>query len=216
MNTLRTRLALLGLALLVIPYVAPAWSGDAWGPITRAAIKANADLMIDSTWTPKNTFTNWQYGTSYQVYSKGVTYTGVPYSQSNPQDTWSEFYNYATNTSGGSVQYGNDCSGFASICWKLPSREVTSWFESQIGTYWTSLGATGTAVSASLLVGDALNSATVGHIVLFLNYETTGVRTMEQTPDNAQRKVRTYSNLAEYRPSAGCNSAMPLRFPWTA
>ena len=200
MNTLRTRLALLGLALLVIPYVAPAWSGDAWGPITRAAIKANADLMIDSTWTPKNTFTNWQYGTSYQVYSKGVTYTGVPYSQSNPQDTWSEFYNYATNTSGGSVQYGNDCSGFASICWKLPSREVTSWFESQIGTYWTSLGATGTAVSASLLVGDALNSATVGHIVLFLNYETTGVRTMEQTPDNAQRKVRTYSNLAEYRP----------------
>ncbi len=199
-NVLRHKLALVGLALFGLPCAVLAWSGDMWGPITRAAIKANADKMIDSTWVPKNTFTNWQYGSSYQVYTKGVTYTGVAYSQSNPQDTWLEFYNYVTNTSGGSVNYGNDCSGFASICWKLPTREVTAWFESRLGTYWTSLGDIGSAATAPLLVGDALNSSSVGHIVLFLNYEGSGVRTMEQTPDNAQRKLRSFSNLAEYRP----------------
>ncbi len=199
---LRVKRWLVGIALLILPCAALAWSGDTWGNITRATIKANADLMIDSTWVPKNTFTNWQYGSSYQVYTKGVTYTGVAYSQSNPQDNWSEFRNYVTNTSGGSVNYGNDCSGFASICWKLPSREVTAWFESKLGgtAKWFSLGDIGTAATAPLVMGDALNSSSVGHIVLFLNRESTGVRTMEQTPDNAQRKVRSYSNLAEYRP----------------
>jgi hypothetical protein len=191
---------LIGLALIVLPCLAGAWSGDAWGPITRATIKANADLMIDSTWTPKNTFTNWQVGTNYQVYTKGVTYTGVAYSQNNPQDTWSEFNSYVTNTAGGSQQYGNDCSGFTSICWKLPGRKTTASFESQLGTYWTSLGETGTAATVSMLLGDALNSTNVGHVVLFVNYEGTGVRTMEQTPDNAQRKLRSFSSLWSYRP----------------
>jgi len=202
MNPNGHRLQLLGIALLILPCAALAWSGDTWGNITRATIKSNADLMIDSTWVPKNTFTNWQYGSSYYVYTKGVTYTGVPYSQNNPQENWSELYNSVTNTTGGSVGYGNDCSGFTSICWKLTTREVTSTFESKLGgsAKWLSLGDIGSAATAPLVMGDALNSASVGHVVLFLNYDTSGVRTMEQTPNNAQRKVRSYSNLAEYRP----------------
>jgi hypothetical protein len=200
MNAIRIRLPLAGLALFFLPWAALGWTGDTWGSISRATIQSNADLMIDSTWVPKNTFTNFEYGSTYLTYTKGVTYTGVAYSQNNPQENWSEFRSAVTNTAGGSVGYGNDCSGFTSICWKLPSRNTTATFESNLGTYWTSLGATGTAATASMLVGDALNSATVGHVVLFLDYETTGVRTMEQTPNNAQRKLRTYSNLAEYRP----------------
>src|ERR1035438_6805217 len=197
---MKTKLPAIGIALLLLPCSALAWTGDTWGNITRATIKANADLMIDSTWVPKNTFTNWQYGSSYLTYTKGGTYTGVAYSQGNPQDNWSDFYSFVTNTSGGSVNYGNDCSGFTSICWKLPTREVTSTFESQLGTYFTSLGDIGSAATTPLLVGDALNSSSVGHIVMFLDFESSGVRTMEQTPNNAQRKIRSFSNLAQYRP----------------
>ena len=206
MKTMKVRLLLTGIALLLLPCAARAWTGDTWASISRATIQSNADLMIDSTWVPKNTMTNWEYTSSssgldvYYTYTKGVTYTGVAYSQNNPQENWTEFRNAVTNTTGGTTYSGNDCSGFTSICWKLPGRKTTASFESQLGTYWTSLGATGTAVSASLLVGDALNSSSVGHVVLFLSYESTGVNTMEQTPYHAQRKLRTYSNLAEYRP----------------
>jgi hypothetical protein len=206
MKTMKLKLLLTGIALLLLPCAARAWSGDTWASISRATIQANADQMIDSTWVPKNTMTNWAYTSSssgldvYYTYTKGVTYTGVAYSQNNPQETWAEFRNAVTNTSGGTTHYGNDCSGFTSICWKLPARKTTYYFESQLGTYWTSLGDIGSAATAPLLVGDALNSSSVGHIVLFLNFESTGVRTMEQTPSHAQRKVRTYSNIAEYRP----------------
>ena len=182
-----------------LPCAVLGWSGDTWGSITRATIKANADQMIDSTWVPKNTFTNFQYGSTYRTYYQGTTYMGVAYSQNNPQENWVEFRNAVTNTSGGSVGYGNDCSGFVSICWKLPARKTTYYFESQLGTYWTSLGDIGSGATAPLVMGDALNSAS-DHIVLFLNRETTGVRTMEQTPNNAQRKVRSYSFLQTYRP----------------
>ncbi|HOX56395.1 MAG TPA: immunoglobulin domain-containing protein [Candidatus Paceibacterota bacterium] len=184
---------------LLLPGAAFAWSGDTWAPISRDTIKAIADQMIDSTWTPNNTLANWQYGSTSHTYTKGVTYTGVAYTQANPQDNWSDFYNFVTTTAGGSVNYGNDCSGFVSICWKLPGRKTTYYFEKELGTYWISLGETNTAATAPLVMGDALNSKS-DHIVLFLNRETSGVRTMEQTPNNAQRKVRSYSFLDSYRP----------------
>jgi hypothetical protein len=195
----RVACALIGLALLLRPGVAAAWTGDPWGPLSRAAIQATADLMIDSTWTPKNTITNWEYGSTYHTFTKGVTYTGVAYSQHNPQENWTEFYNYVTSTSGGTTYYGNDCSGFASICWRLPARKTTYLFESQLGTYWISLGEKGSAATAPLLLSDALNSES-DHIVLFLRRDPAGVATMEQTPYHAQRKVRSYSALSSYRP----------------
>jgi hypothetical protein len=185
--------------MLILPEAASAWTGNTWANITRATIKSNADQMIDSAWVPKNTFTNWQYGTSYLTYYQGVSYTGVAYTQNNPQENWSEFSTAVTNTAGGSVGFGNDCSGFVSICWRLPARYTTALFESQIGTYWTSLGETGSAATASLLLGDALNRGG-SHIILFLNYESGGVRSMEQTPDHATRRLWSYSGLAAYRP----------------
>jgi hypothetical protein len=183
----------------LIPVSLPGWSGETWGPISRATIKANADLMIDSTWVAKNAFANFQYGSTYQNYSKGATYKGVAYSQDNPQENWTEFYRAVTNTSGGSAGYGNDCSGFVSICWKLPARYTTYSFESKLGTYWTSLGDIGSSASVSLLPGDGINRSS-SHIIMFLNYEGSGIRSMEQTPDNAQRRLWSYSGLANYRP----------------
>ena len=195
----RARFGLCALALLLLPGAAWGWSGDTWGGITRATIKALADEMIDSTWVPRNTFTNFQYGSTYETYYQGATYKGVAYSQNNPQENWPQFYSAVTNTGGGSVGYGNDCSGFVSICWKLPARYTTALFESNLGTYWTSLGEIGSAASVTLLPGDALNRAS-SHIIMFLNYESSGLRSMEQTPDNAQRRVWSYSSLANYRP----------------
>ncbi len=196
---MKSTLVAIAVAGLMTPVAAPGWSGDTWAGITRATIKSNADLMIDSTWVPKNTFTNFQYGSTYQNYSQGVTYKGVAYSQNNPQENWSQFYTAVTGTAGGAVGYGNDCSGFVSICWRLPGRYTTYAFEAQLGTYWTSLGDVGSSAAVALLPGDGINRES-SHIILFLNYEGTGIRSMEQTPDNAQRRSWSYSALANYRP----------------
>ncbi len=194
----------LGTAVLLALSLAPppaarAWSGVAWGAITRDTIRTNADFMIDQTWSPKKSFSNFQVGTTYQPYQQGVTYKGVAYSQNNPQENWPEFLALVNNTAGGEVGYGNDCSGFASICWQLTGRNTTATFESRLGTYWTSLGAVGSAATTPLLSGDALNRAS-SHIILFYKYESGGLRSMEQTPDNAQRRLWSYSSLANYRP----------------
>jgi hypothetical protein len=196
----KTKRVMVAAVLLVglLPNQARAWTGDTWGPMSRAQIKAIADEMIDSTWTPLIDMSIWEYtGSTYQYYA-GTTYKGIAYTQSNPQETWQEFIDKIASRSTGNL--GNDCSGFLSICWKLPSRKTTASLESGVGTKWISLGDIGSAATAPLLVGDALNSSSVGHAVLFLRFESTGVRTMEQTPHNAQRKTRTFSNLAQYRP----------------
>ena len=171
-----------------------------------------ADQMIDTAWNPHSTFSNFEYydGNGNPVYSAnyvaGTTYYGIAYGQHNPQNNWSEFYANVSSTSSGNQTYGNDCSGFVSICWKLPARYTTSSFESGIGTYWSSLGAIGSVQSVNLLLGDALNSSYDTHIVMFLSYNSTGINTMEQTiagPNHlAKRWTRSYTYLVnqQYRP----------------
>jgi beta-lactamase superfamily II metal-dependent hydrolase len=99
--------------------------------------------------------------------------------------------------------YGNDCSGFASICWRLPSRYTTWTFEhdaSNAGGYVDSLGAAGTGQTAGLIRGDALNDD-YNHIVLF-NRDLGGgqMEAMEQTPTTARVRTWYWSSLASYRP----------------
>ncbi len=202
---MKVKSLLLVTLLLCLPSTGRAWNGDTWGSITRSSIKSIADQMIDSTWAPNNTFYNYEYtegGVAVRyTYTKGVTYTGIPYGQTNPQDNWQEFAGYMPITGSGNKGYGNDCSGFVSICWKLPQRNTTATFESGInGPYWSSLGNIGSAASVSLLQGDAINSSSLGHIIMFLNYESSGIRSMEQTPHHAQRKLWSYSSLSAYRP----------------
>ncbi len=157
--------------------------------------------MIQSTWSPYRTFSNYQYAGSWQTYYQGVTYTGIAYGQAPIQDDWNEFANFMATVPGGQQYYGNDCSGFLSICWRLPARYTTSGFESNLGVYWESLGVIGSAASASYSMseGDAFNSPN-NHCVIFVSRGTTGVTTWEQTPDNAQQRTRTFTELATYRP----------------
>jgi hypothetical protein len=208
--SMKIKSVLTGVMFLLLPCGVHAWTGDTWDTITRATIKSLADQMIDSTWTPNNTFNNYEYTDDYGVvvrytYTKGVNYTGIPYGQAPIQDNWQEFSGYMPITSGGNKSYGNDCSGFVSICWKLPARKTTYDFENGInGTYWSSLGNIGSAASGTLLQGDALvyHSSSGGHILMFLNEESSGFRSMEQNtpPHHATRLLRSYSSVGAYRP----------------
>ncbi len=155
--------------------------------------------MIDSAWTPKNTIRNFRSGSTYTTFSKGTTYYGEAYSQNNPQESWSEFYNLVRNTGGGTTYYGNDCSGFVSIAWKLPARYTTSTIEGA-SSYVTILGQDGECDDVNLLTGDACNR-NGSHIILFDYYSGSGgIQAMEQTPTTATRRYWSWSSLRYYRP----------------
>lgn len=180
-----------------------AWGGQAWGPISRPSVESIANSMFSNAWTPRNTIRNWQYGTYYYTFYRGTYYTGEAYSQNNPQESWSEFNSLVSSTSGGTTYYGNDCSGFVSMCWKLPSRYNTRDFETDAATaggYVSSLGNIGTAQTILLLKGDALVRSG-NHIVLVREKIPSGMKTMEQTPPKAlSGKDWTWSQLVNYRP----------------
>jgi uncharacterized protein YraI len=158
--------------------------------------------MMSPTWSPKNTIYNFGYGSTYHYWYKGSTYKGMAYSQNNPQENWAEFKSRVDSTSGGTTGYGNDCSGFVSMAWKLPSRYTTWTFENdatQSGGYVSSLGAVGSGQNAGLKLGDALNRSS-SHIVLFKSRTTSGILAMEQTPWTARQREWSWSQLSKYRP----------------
>jgi hypothetical protein len=186
-----------------------AWTGDTWSSISRQTILKIADEMVDFSWTPKSNINNWNYGSVWQPFNAGTVYYGEAYTQSgttaNPQRNWEEFYGVVKNTSGGNTYYGNDCSGFVSMSWKLPKRYTTTSFESDAtsdGGYVTSLGpiSNGQKIQG-LLLGDAL--VTTGHIIMFENYlsDGSGIKAIEQTPNSAVRTEKyKWDRLASYRP----------------
>ncbi|MGD9210250.1 MAG: SH3 domain-containing protein [Desulfobacteraceae bacterium] len=190
------------ISALILPVNSYAWYGESWGDISRSTIETLATKMMKNTWTPKNTISNWGYRSTSHTFSKGTTYTGMAYSQNNPQETWSEFSDLVKSTTGGSTGYGSDCSGFVSIAWKLPSRYTTSIFESDAtksGGYVTSLGAVGSGQNADLQIGDALNKS-ASHIILFKKRTSSGIISMEQTPWTARSREWSWSQLSQYRP----------------
>ncbi|MDP8235378.1 MAG: lamin tail domain-containing protein [Candidatus Erginobacter occultus] len=262
---------------------ARAWSGETWGPLSRGQIVERAEEMIGLSWSPNRGIHNYRSSVGYTVYNSYITYTGLAYSQNNPQENLAEFsalvgnaefnpgvavrvaasslnmrsgpgttHSVVTNlTSGttGTIQtpseyyngikpegssfdwyyltsgahtgwcaaysnsadylvlnqrgFGNDCSGFASICWRLPSRYTTWTFEhdaSNSGGYVDSLGAAGTGATAGLIRGDALNDD-YNHIVLFNRSPAGGqMEAMEQTPTTARFRTWYWSSLSSYRP----------------
>lgn len=193
---------LLSASVLALPVSIQAWSGESWSSISRSFIEDRAIMMMKNTWSPKNTISNIGYRSTYHTFSKGTTYTGMAYSQSNPQENWSEFLDLVNNTSGGTTGYGSDCSGFASIAWKMPRRYTTSIFESDAtrpDSYVTSLGAVGSGQNAGLELGDALNRGG-SHILLFKKRTSGGIISMEQTPWTARSREWSWSQLSQYRP----------------
>ena len=192
-----------------------AWRGESsWDTISRETIIKIADEMVDFTWGPMQTITNWNYGTTWYTFNRPGVYRGEAYSQTgypyDDQANWSDFTNDVYYTTGGTTYYGNDCSGFVSISWKLPTRYNTTDFSNDAttnGGYVTKLGAVGSSKNVSLIRGDALVKSG-SHIILFEGYSPngTGIYAIEQTsvPSKgiywAIRSQWTWSQLSNYRP----------------
>ncbi|MFZ2170151.1 MAG: SBBP repeat-containing protein, partial [Methylococcaceae bacterium] len=168
----------------------------------------NATEMVHFSWTPNKTISNWEVGSKRQSFFAGTLYRGEAYTQGS-QQSYSEFYGSVSSTAGGNTSYGNDCSGFVSMNWRLPSRYTTTTFESDAttgGGYVTKLGniGSGQAIAQALLPGDAFVSSG-SHIVLFEQLHYTGavndgIYALEQTPHVARRWVWSWSDLSNYRP----------------
>lgn len=163
--------------------------------------------MINYRWIPPKTIVNWEGpdATDIWTFNAGaLSPSGVAYSQVDPQQTLTAFATAVSTTPGGNVEYGNDCSGFVSMAWNLPTRYDTRMFEADAispGDYVTSRGANGSAKDTILLSGDALVDDG-NHMVLFKERALSGtVMTMEQTPHGAQTKTWSWEALSpNYRP----------------
>lgn len=185
------------IALLFLPNMSWSWSGNTWGSMTRTDIENIAKGMMDPSWSTSG-FTNLISGSTYHTFAAG-TYKGIAYTQNNPQENWAEFASKINSNDN-----GNDCSGFVSICWKLPSRWTTTTFESGAAngsSYVVKLGNVGDCDIAALVRGDACVDGG-SHIVIFDAYSSSGgITTMEQTPYTARRgRAWTWSGLNTYRP----------------
>ncbi|MFZ3136591.1 MAG: fibronectin type III domain-containing protein [Thermodesulfovibrionales bacterium] len=205
-------LGMLMAALFISVSTAQAWNGELpFGPESREEMLRRARQMVEFSWSPKATFTNLTLvSPASYPFTIGQIYTGETYTQDNPQQDWAEFYDAVSNkiSAGGNYYLGNDCSGFVSVSWKLPTRYDTATFESDAtadGGYVTSLGAKSVGQPINgLLPGDALvrRDALVKHIILFESYSADGrgINDLEQTPGWARSKYRTWSELSSYRP----------------
>lgn len=184
---------------------------------TRTAIRNRAYDMINCTWTPTSNVTGWKSG---KIFYANTQYTGIPYSQTSNQVNYitftnalnfsSDFYDTLTINGNDMPMYGNDCSGFLSLCWAI-SRHTTWTFYTDIrdgnfdkvGSY----SATSTTSATyqdlvdsyeSLLPGDGLNSAAEGHALVVMTNMTSQdkIYCFEQTPYTCRITVWTYSKLA--------------------
>lgn len=178
-------------------------------------IVARANYMWNSTWTCKRNVSGWKYkytfyaGRTYHLpYAWPVSagaYIGYGISVQNflnaTRDANNAFYtrkSYLAGTNAYSTYYGNDCSGFVSYCWGI-GRNTTSTIPGRsryIGRVSTS------NATYTLQLGDALNSTSVGHVVLVtgLSYNSNGsirqIEITEQTPPQLKRSYYTPSSLA--------------------
>lgn len=187
--------SLLVLMLVCVSH-AYSWQGDPWASITRDAITAGASQMIDSSWTPLNTFTNYPGARTYYA---GQTYKGELYSNTNHQN-WLEFQSAINNTPGGTTYYGDYCSGLVNISWRLPKfYSIPSIISNLGGSYFYALGEAGDGPFVSLKQGDAFYIS--GHIFLFNRYKADGtIETMEQIAPTARRRTWSWNALRTFRP----------------
>jgi hypothetical protein len=113
---------LIPIGLLIIFCVFILFSGSSNKEIsdsTRKEILKKAEEMANVKWTPKYDLND---KSAKFTFSKGKTYTGIPYSMDVYQATSArEFLKKIKNSS---ELYGNDCSGYVSAAWGI-SRQTT-------------------------------------------------------------------------------------------
>lgn len=159
---------------------------------TRQSILSKAEDMVNFSWKSTKSFDTWN-GSSVNgstQFKANTTYTGMPYTQRNPQmKNSTEFKNtiaaetgsLSTTVSGKKApKYGMDCSGFVSAAWGI-DRKTTS-----------TLPNVSTKISYNdLQPGDILNKAG-SHVVIFGGWADTAKTKMvilEETPPKAKKSV---------------------------
>lgn len=174
-------------------------------------IDARANYLYNITWTCQKTVAGWcgQYyfyqGSTYRLpYGQPINsgyYIGYGVSVdtfiSGAANANSSFYAYQSSyDSTYSTYYATDCSAFVSWCWGIDRKTTYS-----IPQVSTNLGYCTASNAYNLQLGDALNSNSVGHVVLVtgLTYDSSGnltqIEITEQTPPQLKRSYYTPSSL---------------------
>ena len=200
----------IGLVLATPAVPSSAAPQAAVSPITRAMIVATARAMATYPWTSPVTVYRDQsaspprWGTFYA----GRTYSGMAYTQNNPQEDWTAFKTNMDRKIGRpGVDQGTDCSGFTSIAWGIPRQTTWTFIPNGYAYKLSSL--------SSLLPGDALLRA-YDHIAIYYDRLDNGNFAMyEQTDPQALKTEWTYSYAATYSPVRRYNivTTMPTPTP---
>jgi PA14 domain len=183
------------LSAIVPPVSTSAAPQSAIATVTRDSIVGRAWLLAMGQWvSPKTVYAN-QYASPprWGTFYAGRTYTGMAYSQNNPQENWEAFkWNMDHGIGVPGVDQGTDCSGFASFAWQIPRQTTGTFLPSGYVYQLNSL--------SSLLPGDGLLRP-YDHIGIYYDRLDNGnFVILEQTNPHALRNEWTYSYAATYKP----------------
>ena len=181
--------------------------------VNQQNIADRADFFFNTTWVCQKNVNAWR---DEFVFQKGETYH-LPYGQPvnsgkfigygveledflmAAADADSVFYSRQSEFNGWtSVYYATDCAAFVAMCWGTVRQDCST-----LPYYSTYKGKpTEANIHSILQLGDALDSTTVGHVVLVsdLIYDDSGeliqIEITEQTPPQLKRTYFTPSELA--------------------
>ena len=182
-------------------------------------IADRADFFYNTTWVCQKTINGWR---DQYTFNEGETYR-LPYGQPvnsgkfigygveledfviAAADVNSVFYSRQSEYNGWtSVYYATDCAAFVAMCWGTVRQDCST-----LPYYSTYKGAPNESNIYNVLqLGDALDSTSVGHVVLVTDmvYDENGtliqIEITEQTPPQLKRTYFTPSELAEKYGSA--------------
>ena len=208
---MKKRLFSLFLCIVLVVTVLPTIGSPVHAATTsQNNIVARADYLYGITWKCQKTVYGWRKN---YVFNSGSTYR-IPYGQpinsgyyigfgvsvdtfvSATKNASSVFYTSRSSYgSTNSVYYAMDCSAFVSWCWGI-SRKTTA----SIPQVSSNLGKATKANVSKLQLGDALNSSSVGHVVLVTGLTYSGstitqIEITEQTPPQLKRSYYTPASL---------------------
>lgn len=172
-----------------------------------------ANYFYETTWVCQKTIMGWRDEFTFE---EGQTYR-LPYAQpvnsgqfigygvtledflAAAADVNSVYYSKQSEFNGWtSAYYGTDCAAFVAMCWGTVRQDCST-----LPYFSTNMGVVSTANLSKIQLGDALDSTTVGHVVLVtdLSYDDNGnlaqIEITEQTPPQLKRSYFTPDELVE-------------------
>ncbi len=172
-----------------------------------------ANYFFNTTWVCQKTIMGWR---DQYTFEAGETYR-LPYGQpvnsgqfigygvtledflDAAADVNSVYYSRQSEFNGWtSTYYATDCAAFVAMCWGTVRQDCST-----LPYFSTNIGVVSTANLSKIQLGDALDSTSVGHVVLVtdLKYDTNGnithIEITEQTPPQLKRTMHTPESLIE-------------------